>query len=169
MAEIVTPPVLYYNHSLPVMFLAGPIQGVEDWQAEAIKILEQIPGFVIASPRRPNISIKGDLEEKDYKEQVDWEHYFLGSARGYGVTLFWLAREKMHDCTRSYAQTTRFELGEAMANHVLTGAKLVVGIEDGFTNARYIRLTLGKKAPSVTICDNLYATCFAALNAIITP
>ena len=149
--------------------MAGRIQESEDWQAEAIRILKDIPDILVASPRRPNIVIKGDLEGRDYSEQVDWEHYYLDLARRSGTTLFWLAKEKRHDCERAYAQTTRFELGEAMANHVLSGAKLVVGIEEGFTNARYIRHTLNKKAPSAILCKNLHETCLVAFNVMIAP
>lgn len=168
MAEIVTPPFLYCGRSLPVLFLAGPIQGSENWQAKAIRIFKYIPNILIASPRRPNIRIKGDLVGSDYAEQVDWEHYYLDLSARRGATLFWLAKEKTHDCTRAYAQTTRFELGEAMARHILTGARLIVGIEEGFTNERYIRHTLQKKAPAVSICRNLQDTCLTA-HALIAP
>lgn len=168
MAEIVTPPFLYTGRSLPVLFLAGPIQGAEDWQAKAIRILKDIPDILIASPRRPNIKIKGDLAGRDYAEQVDWEHYYLDLSARRGVTLFWLAKEKHHDCERAYAQTTRFELGETMARHIYSGAKLVVGIGEGFTNARYIRHTLKKKAPTVIICKNLHETCLTA-SAMVAP
>lgn len=162
MAEIVTPPSLHRGRFLPVLFLAGPIQGANDWQAEAIEILEKTPDVLIASPRRPSIAIQGDFIGKDYTEQVDWEHYYLDLARKYGVTMFWLAKEARHDCSRAYAQTTRFELGEAMVNNRMDGARLVVGIEEGFTNARYISYTLKKKAPSAFICSSLAETCQAA-------
>lgn len=162
MAEIVTPPFLYCGRSLPVLFLAGPIQGSKDWQAEAIDILKRNPDVLIASPRRPNVVIKGDFSEQDYTEQVDWEHYYLDLAKKHGVTMFWLAKEEQHDCSRAYAQTTRFELGEAMANNRAAGAKLVVGIEEGFTNARYISYTLKKKAPSAFVCGSLADTCWTA-------
>ena len=101
-----------------------------------------------------------------YDEQVDWEHFFLDYALRRGVILFWLAKEAVHDCKRSYAQTTRFELGEhvALARHL--DAPVVVGIEDGYTGAKYVRRTLGKKYPEVMLRDTLEDTCWAALMVV---
>lgn len=145
----------------PVVFIAGPIQGARDWQADAIRILSAHDDIAIASPRRADV-VKGELPRDTYHEQVDWEHEQLGHAIDNGVIMFWLAKETEHDCTRAYAQTTRFELGEAFALHRLHGVKIVIGIEDGFTGARYIRRTVTNKSPDVAVCVSLEETCAAA-------
>lgn len=66
---------------------------------------------------------------------------------------------------RSYAQTTRFELGEAVTTHRFTGAHVVVGvgIEDGFTNARYLRRAIAKKASGIPFCASFEETCRKAI------
>src|SRR5215475_9004104 len=97
----------------PVIFLAGPIQGAGDWQAEASTIiLARRPGVVIASPRRAYLP-----GEFDYGKQVDWETHHLRRAAKNGVILFWLAREVEPVPARAYAQTSRFELGEWKMRH----------------------------------------------------
>lgn len=116
----------------PVIFLAGPIQGAKDWQGEAIRIIHAIdPEITIASPRREYLD-----GEFVYEKQVDWETKYLRTAASDGVILFWLAKELEHDRKRAYAQTSRFELAEWKIRHECGGAKLVIGIEDGFTGGK---------------------------------
>ncbi|MEY4744744.1 MAG: hypothetical protein RL272_689 [Candidatus Parcubacteria bacterium] len=147
----------------PLVFLAGPIQGAPDWQAAAIAlILAEAPDLDVASPRRPETGGEEFGDDK-HAAQVDWEHHHLAIAAERGVTLFWLAREAVRIPDRAYAQTTRFELGEAVTNHRLAGARVVVGIESGFTGARYLRRTIGKKAPPIPLLDSLEETCRAAI------
>jgi len=57
-------------------------------------------------------------------------------------------------------------LGEAIARHYLKGIKVVVGIEKGFSNERYLRKTIQAKAPNVPILDTLEATCRASVDMI---
>jgi len=147
----------------PLIFLGGPIQGAPDWQKEAIAIISaEAPDVDIASPRRTDVA-KGEFGEEEYLKQVNWEHDHLAIAARQGVTLFWLAAEAEHVPGRSYAQTTRFELGEAVTTHRYSGAHVVVGIEHGFTNARYLRLTIAKKAPAIPLCDTLAEACRRAV------
>lgn len=156
----------YKELSGPSIFLAGPIQGALDWQAEAIEILKKMTAEAhITSPRR-SIQSLADFSEKDYHEQVEWEHHYLDYAAEHGVILFWLAKEAEQIAGRAYAQTTRFELGEAVARHYLKGIKVVVGIEEGFSNARYLRKTIQAKAPNVPILDTLKDTCQAAVDMV---
>src|SRR6516225_6635384 len=104
---VITPPD-YRDIVGPLVFLAGPIQGAPLWQHEAIRLIAQIsPTLHIANPRRDH-----SLDEFAYDLQVDWETHYLKRASADGVILFWLARETDHDCSRAYAQTTRFELAE---------------------------------------------------------
>lgn len=147
----------------PLIFLAGPIQSAADWQTGALRRLRELDAVVhLASPRRP-IPAGGDFAPDEYRRQVDWEHHYLDRAAADGVIMFWLAKEAKHDCGRAYAQTTRFELGEAMALHQAHGVKVVVGIESGFTNARYLTYTLGKKAPRIPLAVSLDELCRRAV------
>ncbi|MEY4722587.1 MAG: hypothetical protein RLZZ324_100 [Candidatus Parcubacteria bacterium] len=146
----------------PLIFLAGPIQGAADWQEDAKRMLRaRVPSVHVASPRRPQRTF-GDFGTEQYAEQVDWEHRYLALAAGQGVILFWLAREFQHSCERAYAQTTRFELGEAVTLHRLGGTRVVVGIEAGYTGAKYVRHTLARKAPNIPLRETLSGTCEAA-------
>ncbi len=162
MSTVHTPPE-QQPVSRPLIFLGGPIQGAPDWQKQAIAFISaEAPDIDIASPRRPTVT-EGEFAEDEYMKQVNWEHEHLAMAAMRGVTLFWLAAEAEHVPGRSYAQTTRFELGEAVTAHRYGGTSVVVGIEKGFTNARYLRFTIGKKAPSIPLCDTLEDTCRQAI------
>lgn len=135
----------------PVIFLAGPIQGGPDWQSEATSIIHNLdPSIVVASPRR-------DYPEGTfvYERQVDWETHFLRTAGRAGVVAFWLAAQVQETPGRAYAQTTRFELAEWKMKHEYEGARLTIGIEEGFGNARYIRRRFSQDAPSVKIASSL--------------
>lgn len=147
----------------PVIFLAGPIRGSTNWQNRAIRRIKSLrPRLHIASPRRPALE-QDDFAEEIFNEQVDWEHFYLRRAADEGVILFWLAKEAEHRCDRAYAQTTRFELGEATAMHRLIHTKVVVGIEKGFTGGKYICRTLDKKCPGIPIYYSLRRTCDEAI------
>ena len=164
MGKLVTP-LSYEDLSGPLIFLAGPIQGAPAWHGDAIAILRAGSGVHIASPARPD-STGGAYPEDVYKEQVAWEHYHLERAANDGILLFWLAREFRHQCDRAYAQTTRFELGEAVTLHRWRDTRVVVGIEQGFSNARYLRTTISRKAPSIPLCSTLQQTCETALKLL---
>jgi len=109
----------------PVIFLAGPIQGAKDWQAEAARRIGDRAH--VANPRRP------EFPAGAFDEQVRWESRWLARAT---VVLFWLAAEHEHRCDRAYAQTTRFELGEWLAK---APARVVAGGEESFPGMRYLR------------------------------
>lgn len=149
----------------PLIFLAGPIQGSEDWQSRAIKLITDLSDIVnIASPRR-NERCKGEFSGFKYDEQVDWETYHLQQAGLTGCILFWLAKEKNHRCDRAYAQTTRAELFEWKTKHqIFKLPQLVVGIEHEFTGEKYIRRRFGQDCPEVPIVSSLEYACALAVN-----
>ena len=158
MTKVLMPPGDYGTVGEPLIFLAGPIQGARNWQADAIKILEGLVPFTkIANPRREYVD--GTFR---YEAQVDWETHHLWLAGQNGVILFWLEREETHDPKRAYAQTTRVEFGEWMVKHQKDGARLVVGIDEGFSGAKYFRHRLGNECPKVKICSSLEEACRAA-------
>lgn len=158
MAELLRP-CCYRDVAGPLIFLAGPIQGTPDWHIDAIDRLQAAGALAVASPKAID-------QHDNYNEQIAWEHHHLERAARNGVIMFWLAREFQHVCDRAYAQTSRFELGEAVTLHRWQGIKVVVGIEDGFSNARYLRLTIAKKAPGIPLCTTLSHTCEAAMSLI---
>lgn len=146
----------------PLIFLAGPIQGAPDWQSKATDIIHsQVPEIAIASPRKEYP--EGTFV---YEDQVDWETHYLSRAANFGATMFWLARQTEETPGRAYAQTSRFELGECKMRHERDGAILVVGIEDGFGNSRYIRRRLNQDCPDVPILDSLQATCVETVERV---
>lgn len=165
-SEILYPPnIRDLVGSLDVIFLAGPIQGADLWQEKAIEIIHSIaPDITIACPRRP-LKIRTEFGKVDYEKQVDWETFYLRKAGSSGVVMFWLAKEAKHICTRAYAQTSRFELGEWKMRHEIYGAKLVVGIEPGFSNERYIRRRIEQDCKKISICSSLENTCKLAVKA----
>jgi hypothetical protein len=165
MSGLLVAPPNYLELTGPLVFLAGPIQGAADWQAEAIRTLQALsPVLNIANPRHSYSS--GSFE---YAAQVDWESYHLHRAAAEGVILFWLAREGTHRCDRAYAQTSRFELAEWKVRHERDGAKLVVGIEDGFTGAKYIRRRFGQDCPHMPLCESLEDACRSAVMLATAP
>lgn len=145
-----------------IVFLAGPIQGALDWQAGAVRILEELNAEItIANPRRDYLD-----GEFVYEKQVDWETANLRAASEQGAILFWLAAEHTHNCDRAYAQTTRFELAEWKIRHERDGVKVVIGIDEGFSNGRYIRRRISQDCPDIHIQDTLEATCKEAVRVL---
>jgi len=122
-------------------FMAGPAQGCEDWQSEFIKELQNKlkdiktnKDIVLCSPRR--------LEKpKDfvYEEQIDWECYHLEKAAKQGIVIFWFAKETEKIQGRSFARTSRFEMGEWFSKgQTIPEFKMIVGRENGFEGFEYI-------------------------------
>ena len=140
----------------PIVFLAGPIQGAEDWQRRAIEFIAgENPVLNIASPR-------GDYSNRkfDYNTQVDWETHYLNEAARTGAILFWLEKEKEHLCDRAFAQTTRFELAEWVTKYGQDrNLRLSIGIEPGFSGERYLRRRMGQDYPEIKIYSTLDDVC----------
>lgn len=158
MGKILLPPDITEVQG-KVIFLAGPIQGAPLWQNKVIEITQSLDESLnIANPRREYLD-----NEFVYEAQVDWETHFLRRAAQNGVIMFWLAKEHEHICTRAYAQTSRFELGEWKMEHKHGRIKLVVGIENGFSNARYIKRRLSQDCPDIPVCSTLEETCRKAV------
>ena len=138
------------------LFLAGPIQGAADWQAEAYQHLDRLwkplnGVLMVCNPRRSD-----DTWQFQFDQQVDWETHHLQLAAKQGILLFWLAKENVHICERAFAQTTRFELGEWFSK---APESVVIGMEEGFTGAKYIRhRMLGTK---------IYASLVEACEAVV--
>ena len=140
----------------PLVYLNGPIQGAADWQADAIEVLGELaPQLHIASPRCARFT-------GGFEAQLRWETAFVERAARAGCVMFWLAREINHRCNRAYAQQVRFELGEWAALSRAGLARVVVGIEMGFTGGPYLRRRLTLAYPNVPVCSTLRQTCAVA-------
>jgi hypothetical protein len=164
MSRLVISPPDYPEIIGPLVFLAGPIQGAPLWQAEASRLLgEGNPELHVANPRREYAS-----RVFDYAAQVDWETHHLRFAATRGLILFWLAREIEPILGRTYAQTTRFELAEWKVRHERDGVKLVIGIESGFSGAKYIRHRFTQDCSGVPLCDSLEETCRTVIELLGT-
>jgi hypothetical protein len=159
--QLIYPPD-YPDVSGPVVFLAGPIRGAPAWHPEAVRLLWSLaPHLHVANPSPPE-----SPASFEYPVQVDWETHHLRRAAANGVILFWLAKEQVHICERAYAQTTRFELAEWKVRHERDATKLVVGIEPGFTGARYVRQRLAQDCPKVPVCETLEETVRRAVGLV---
>jgi len=162
MGQVLYPPKII-DISGGIIFLAGPIQGADPWQEKAIKIIRELDNAPhIACPRRP-APIRKEFGKAEYEAQVDWETHYLRKAGLSGVVMFWLAKEFEHICTRTYAQTSRLELGEWKIRHERDAIKLAIGIESGFTNERYIRRRFGQDCSNIVVCSSLQETCKQAI------
>ena len=152
------------SNTAKVVFLGGPIQGAPDWQSTAIaKIHHEKPEVIIASPRRKYLD--GEFE---YKQQVDGETFHLRRAGQNGIIAFWLPKEipEQHDIGRAYAQTTRGELFEWKVRHERDDAKLVLGVEDGFSGKKYIVLRFTEDCPDIPICQSLDEVCSRVISLL---
>jgi hypothetical protein len=147
----------------PVIYLGGPVLGADDWRKQAIQYLgEFAPEVHIASPRSQKFDGNSD-------RQLGWETTFLHRAALNGVLLWWLAKETLHRCNRCYAQAARFELGEWAARSHAGLARVVVGIERGFTGGSYVRRRLHLDYPNIPVCSTLRQTCAAAAELAQAP
>lgn len=107
------------------VFLAGPIQGVHDWQKNDVPDLGE--GVTVISPRRESL----DKSTFNWEEQVDWETKAL---RISDYVLFWIPPEEEKIEGRDYAQTTKIELMENLAR----GKRIILGIHPDIHTRRYL-------------------------------
>lgn len=104
------------------VFLAGPCKGAPRWQ-ENVPV---IPGVIWLNPRgHPELSLPLQLE---------WETTALRIA---DIVVFWIPAPKKEISGRSYAQTTRTEIGEILGKQE---KEVVLGIYPEFPGRDYLRL-----------------------------
>lgn len=129
------------------VFLMGPIQGAQDWQYK----LPEIPGVTWINPRRPSYPVPNF----DYNQQVRWETDGLRMAN---LVLCWIPEPSEKVAGRSYAQTTRFELGENIAR----GKRIILGAYNDFPGRKY----LVYKAEQNSNVDGVYSSIEDCLEAL---
>jgi hypothetical protein len=80
----------------------------------------------------------------------------LNKASKNGVIVFWLAKEIEKICGRSYAQTTRFEIGEWFSKgQSIDGFNIIVGAENGFNGLKYIYKKFKDSYPGFKLNTNI--------------
>lgn len=121
MSEFITPPHELASSDLPLVFLAGPVQGAQDWQSDmATKLLRSGFQMNIASPRRTDMDdpkVRAAFDRQAQHAQIDWELRHIHQAIKFGVLVINFAAQDLsleYPTGRAYAQTTRFEAGAAI-------------------------------------------------------
>lgn len=152
--------MIYYPPNIirpnKLLFLAGAIQGAEDWQQKAIQYLNKYK-LDIANPRRKYIDKKFD-----YDTQVFWETYYLNMS---DIILFWLPKEIEHIKGRYFAQTSRFELGEWLGkSSYMLNKNIIVGIDEDFIGKRYIINRIKRDYKNIPIFSSLKDSCDYIIN-----
>lgn len=124
-----------------ILFLAGPIQGAQNWQLESVNHFTHSylsdATLHIANPRRDTVG-----DEFNYKQQVRWERDHLFDAAKFGAVMFWFANQDLslpYQKGRAYAQTTRIEFGITYCLlRIGEQPNVVMGMEPGYKgNEKY--------------------------------
>jgi hypothetical protein len=155
-----------------LIFLAGPIQGAPDWQADATTTLRQKWAATnlhhdlhIANPRREYLD--GTF---DWDMQVDWEELHLERSARNGAVLFWLAKQDFslpYEIGRSYAQTTRFEYGDMTRRKMLIpSTQIVIGIEPGYVGSERYYRKRASRFSDMPVYDDLEMACDALVKVV---
>ena len=127
------------------IFLAGGISGCANWQAEAVRLLADIP-VALFNPRRADFPL-GDPNVA--RAQIEWEFRHLRRA---DVVLFWFAAGP------SPQPITLFELGSQAS----VGKPLAVGADPDYIRRIDVVCQLGLLRPDLVVHDSLEQTCAAA-------
>lgn len=141
----------------PLFFLAGPIRGGGDWQAEmAEEILAREPSALIACPSRWTGEHR--LAHHFYQpfsqaenRQLVWERHYLKQAglkpNVPGCVIFWLGLESTthpHPGPEPYAMDTRREIGKFTAFAEMLPVRMVVGGSQHFHGLDVILFELSR-------------------------
>lgn len=129
----------------PLFFLAGPIRGGGDWQAQmAESILDKEPSALIACPSRWTADHRLAKHfhqpfSQANNRQLVWERHYLRQAGLEsdvpGCVIFWLGLEdenKPHPGPAPYAMDTRREIGKFTAFAEMMNVRMVVGGDRDF-------------------------------------
>lgn len=148
------------DESVPLLFLAGPVQGAPNYHDRFAEVLlTEYPGLAVASPRRT----AEDQQRFEADEQVAWEIASRDRAYKFGVTGIWFAAQDLSDTTyppgRAYAQTTRIELGETIGRYTYDNTlNFVVGFDPAYEGGSegYIRRLMGSHSLAVANSEEEY-------------
>jgi hypothetical protein len=161
------------NSDWPVFFLAGPVQGGDDWQQRCyIEIQKYLTFFYAVIPcRYPEDHILMQVAEKGinnfFERQTMWERFYLKIASIKGCIIFWLPCESKINPRKDglpYAMDTRGELGEWRGQMMYNSEiKLVIGAEEKFPGLSSIQRNFNAFT-TFPIYNSLENTVKAAMN-----
>jgi hypothetical protein len=153
---------------VPVIFLAGPIRGGDDWQYRFIKEIEKdLERGTIVNPVRyegdhPLFSVKEKGDENHFESQTLWERYYLATASKKGCIVFYLPCEsKINPRTSGlpYARDSYGELGEWRGRMIYDNKiNLVVGADKDFPGLDVIEKNFKAMRPDFGIHYSLEDT-----------
>ena len=105
-----------------------------------------------------------DTSEKDQCVDIktDWKTFYSRRAAREGCILFWIPKEQELNDNLFY-----YELGEWRVLHKWKGSKVVVGMEAGFVDEKYLKTRLSQDCPSIPLCSSLEQTCKEAIKAVM--
>lgn len=170
--------------SCPLFFLAGPILGADDWQAEMTEILKQMTGgdCLVVNPSRyppehPLYAHRLDGSGDFFDSQTLWERHYLtaaGEAWPLGCILFWLreeSRERPRTDGEPYARDTRGEIGEWRWRLKMNPqARVVMGAEPNFPGLSVIRKINEDAVPGkLPILPSMEAVARRAVSLALNP
>lgn len=144
----------------PAVFLAGGITGCADWQAEAVRLLDDSDvEMIVYNPRRANF----DPTEPGVEQlQVSWE---AGALRIVSAILFWFDPSGMQPIVHQ-------EFGAALERAPAFGHHIVLGVHPDYPRRENLRhqVAQGKTFRLIpdefTIHDTLEATAAAVAEAV---
>lgn len=156
----------------PLFFIAGPIRGGGDWQAQMVGyILSQVRSAYIACPSRWDSGhwlarhFHQPFSQANNRQLVFERHYLKQAGMEPGVpgcVIFWLGREstvRPHPGPEPYAMDTRREIGKFTAFAEMMDVRMVVGGDRDFYGLDVILYELseafGKPFPFYETMDSL--------------
>jgi len=186
--KIVVPNKFVRTGKGKVFFLAGPVLGGGDWQAEAVQILNAggylKPRDTVAIPYFDRKGRSFPLYEANkwvgqaghFGNQLDWERHYIQESGNKGCLIFWLPEESTEDPRPGggYAQDTRGELARfSVWRGVSPEFRVVVGAQKGFPGLSTLernwvhdeKVFQGKGIACTSKQDSFYPTLEATLRA----
>lgn len=128
-----------------VIFIAGGITGVENWQARAAEVLHNLPNVLICNPRRKDFEVfKGTAGYAESKRQIVWEKEKLDLAT---QIIFWFGKETVQPIVM-------FELG----SRIKSGKQLFIGAHPEYPRRFDLQVQLplyGYELPFVETLEDL--------------
>lgn len=156
----------------PLFFLAGPIRGGGDWQAQMAEciMVKESYAYIACPSRWDNTHRLAQHFHQPFSQadnrQLEWERHYLAQAGTKtdvpGCVIFWLGLESVihpHPGPEPYAMDTRRELGKFTAYAEMMGVRMVVGGDRGFYGLDVILFELsqayGKPFPFYETMDEV--------------
>jgi hypothetical protein len=126
----------------PSLFLGGGISGCPDWQAEMVRLLDEMGSdLALINPRAADFDIE---DESRTIRQIRWEYQMLRRADG---ILFWFCKETIQPIVL-------FELG---AHLMVSGKPIFLGVHPEYARRLDVRVQTSLIRPEIQLVDSLQA------------